>query len=47
MGGEVFGVSVIAKAIIDRLVNHSHIIKITGPSYRIKGKALYETKEEK
>ena len=45
--GEVFGDSVIANAIIDRLVHHSHIIKITGPSYRIKGKAIYETEEEK
>ena len=45
--GEVFGDSVIANAIIDRLVHHSHIIKITGPSYRIKGKTIYETEEEK
>ncbi|MDD7036983.1 MAG: ATP-binding protein, partial [Mollicutes bacterium] len=35
--GEVFGDSVIANAIIDRLVHHSKIIKITGRSYRIKG----------
>ena len=35
--GEVFGDPVIANAIIDRLVHHSQIFKITGRSYRIKG----------
>ena len=35
--GEVFGDSVIANAIIDRLVHHSKIIKIPGRSHRIKG----------
>lgn len=35
--GEVFGDPVIANAIIDRLVHHSRIIKITGRSYRIRG----------
>lgn len=34
--GEVFGDSIIATAIIDRLVHHSSVIKITGRSYRIK-----------
>ncbi len=34
--GKVFGDQVIASAIIDRLVHHAHIIKITGESYRIK-----------
>lgn len=34
--GEVFGDSTIAAAIIDRLVHHSSVIKITGNSYRIK-----------
>ena len=34
--GEVFNDSTIATAIIDRLVHHSSIIKITGRSYRIK-----------
>ena len=38
--GEVFGDSILANAIIDRLVHHSQIIKITGQSYRIKGKLL-------
>lgn len=40
--GEVFGDSVIANAIIDRLVHHSEVIKITGMSYRIKDKNIYE-----
>ena len=38
--GEVFGDQMLANAIIDRLVHHSQIIKITGQSYRIKGKLL-------
>ena len=33
---DIFGDSVVTAAIIDRLVHHSHIIKITGRSYRIK-----------
>lgn len=40
--GDVFGDYTLANAIIDRLVHHSHIIKITGQSYRIKGKLLYD-----
>ena len=40
--GDVFGDSVIANAIIDRLVHHCDVIKITGMSYRIKGKAIFE-----
>lgn len=36
--GEVLGDPVLANAIIDRLIHHSHIIKITGRSYRIKDK---------
>ncbi len=40
--GEVFGDSVIASAIIDRLVHHCEIIKISGTSYRIKGKKVFE-----
>lgn len=34
--GEVFNDSTISTAIIDRLVHHSSVIKITGRSYRIK-----------
>ena len=40
--GDVFGDNVIANAIIDRLVHHCQIVKITGMSYRIKGKTIYE-----
>jgi DNA replication protein DnaC len=36
--GEVFDDPVIANAILDRLIHHSHIIKIKGPSYRMKDK---------
>lgn len=36
--GEVFADSIIANALLDRLIHHSHIIKILGPSYRIKDK---------
>ena len=34
--GDIFGEPVIANAILDRLLHHSHIINIIGPSYRIK-----------
>lgn len=34
--GEIFGDAVIANAILDRLLHHSHIVSIVGPSYRIK-----------
>lgn len=41
--GQVFGDDVIASAILDRLLHHSHIIAINGPSYRLKDK-LNQTK---
>jgi DNA replication protein DnaC len=34
--GEIFGDNVLANAILDRLLHHSHIINITGKSYRTK-----------
>lgn len=40
---EVFTSKLAATAILDRLIHHSHIISITGDSYRVKGKQ----KEEK
>lgn len=44
--GEIFSDATLANAILDRLIHHSTIIKITGPSYRIKGKVeLLETKK--
>lgn len=36
--GSIFNDDVIAAAIIDRLVHHSHIFKISGKSYRVKEK---------
>ena len=43
--GEIFVDYTLANAIVDRLVHHSNIIKITGQSYRIKGKMLYDNSE--
>lgn len=40
--GEVFGDPIIANAIIDRLVHHCEVIKITGMSYRIKDAHIFE-----
>ncbi len=34
--GEVFSDSMLANAILDRLLHHSHVIKMVGPSYRTK-----------
>ena len=36
--GEVFSDNTLANAILDRLLHHSSVIKITGPSYRLKDK---------
>lgn len=36
--GEIFGDNVLANAILDRLIHHSHIINITGRLYRTKDK---------
>ena len=39
--GKVFGGDeVIAAAILDRLMHHSHVFLITGPSYRMQGKLI-------
>jgi DNA replication protein DnaC len=37
-GGAVFGDPVVATAILDRLLHHSHVITIRGDSYRLKEK---------
>jgi DNA replication protein DnaC len=34
--GEIFADNILASAILDRIVHHSEIIKINGPSYRQK-----------
>ena len=44
--GEVFGDSVLANAILDRLLHHSRIFSIVGPSYRTKDKLKYFNEEE-
>ena len=41
--GELFGDNMIANAILDRLIHHSHIININGSSYRIKDKIKKES----
>lgn len=38
---DIFGSPTIANAILDRLLHHSHIISIKGPSYRIQSKIQY------
>lgn len=42
---DVFSDAVLASAILDRLLHHSHILKITGPSYRLKD--VYEEINER
>ncbi len=36
--GELLGDSVIASAILDRLLHHSHVLNIRGESYRLREK---------
>ena len=43
---DVFGDAVIANAIIDRLVHHCDIVKITGHSYRIKGRNIFDDSDD-
>ena len=44
--GDLFGDSMIANAILDRLIHHSHIINITGKSYRLKDVVNISSDEE-
>lgn len=39
--GEVFGSPTLANAVLDRLLHHSQIFSIKGPSYRLKDKRLF------
>ena len=39
--GELFGSATLANAILDRLLHHSQIFSITGPSYRLKEKRTF------
>lgn len=41
-GNTFAGDAVIASAILDRLLHHSHMFLITGPSYRMKGKLVQQ-----
>ena len=43
---DVFGDAVIANAIIDRLVHHCEVIKITGNPYRIKGRKIFDDSDD-
>ena len=43
---DVFGDAVIANAIIDRLVHHCDVVKITGHSYRLKGRNIFDDSDE-
>ena len=36
--GELFGDSVIANAMLDRILHHCKVVQIVGPSYRMRGK---------
>lgn len=45
--GEIFGSPTLANAVLDRLLHHSQVISIKGPSYRLKEKrAFMETQAE-
>lgn len=39
--GEIFGSPTLANAILDRLLHHSQIVSIKGPSYRLKEKRAF------
>lgn len=44
--GEIFGSATLANAVLDRLLHHSEVISIKGPSYRLKDKrAFLDTQE--
>lgn len=45
--GEIFGSPTLANAVLDRLLHHSEVISIKGPSYRLKEKRSFmETQVE-
>ena len=45
--GEIFGSPTLANAILDRLLHHSQIVSIKGPSYRLREKrAFMETQAD-
>ncbi len=45
--GEIFGSPTLANAVLDRLLHHSSVVSIKGPSYRLKEKrAFLESQSE-
>lgn len=44
--GEIFGSVTLANAVLDRLLHHSTVISIKGPSYRLKDKRAYLEPQE-
>ena len=45
--GEIFGSPTLANAVLDRLLHHSQVISIKGPSYRLREKRIFmEPKQE-
>jgi len=45
--GQIFADSVLATAILDRLLHHANVINIKGESYRLKDRTRELLKEEK
>ena len=45
--GEIFGTPILAQAILDRLLHHSHVISIKGESYRLKEKLEFFSSSSK
>ena len=39
--GEIFGSPTLANAVLDRLLHHSSVVSIKGPSYRLKEKRIF------
>ena len=44
--GEIFGSATLANAVLDRLLHHSSVISIKGPSYRLKDKRAFLEAQE-
>lgn len=44
--GDIFGSSTLANAVLDRLLHHSTVISIKGPSYRLKDKRAFLEPQE-
>lgn len=44
---DIFGDAVLAGAIVDRIIHHSHVIRITGNSYRTKHLTDFKSAQKK